>query len=51
MSSEYVAMNLFGAARTHASWGFQRPVTWQRRGERTYSVIAALLPFGFSTLS
>jgi hypothetical protein len=46
-----VALNFFGAPKTYGSWGFQGPVIWQRRDERTYSVTAALLLFGFSTLS
>jgi len=46
-----VALNLFGAPKTYGGWGFQRPVIWQRRDRRTYSVTAALLLFGFSTLS
>ncbi|PJG56429.1 hypothetical protein CVM73_02340 [Bradyrhizobium forestalis] len=30
-SGAIFALNLFGAANTHGSWGFQRPVTRQRR--------------------
>ncbi|MDD1529091.1 hypothetical protein C7U92_15525 [Bradyrhizobium sp. WBOS7] len=41
----HVALNLFRAARTHESWGFQRPVIWQRRGERTYSVTRGAVAF------
>jgi hypothetical protein len=26
-----IALNLSGSAPTHGSWGFQRPVIWQRR--------------------